>query len=234
MDFEKTIEAVDVLVQDMDEQERPLFFEHLRTAYPQEMGVVAVSGAEEELPAFETGEVVEAIETEAKGETWDVFEPPEAIERRERATRVTTALAEKFKRPESDFSVINSTNEAGENICAVALTATERLDLGDSSKTYDPKRNWNKVTAKDNDSRFIIKVDGQKVDTRESQNMQWLKAVAAANPEINEWVWRTGEKEKADRDGAPLASLCVGQADASQYYRPSDYWSTGFRPVVVI
>ena len=202
--------------------ERAGYFEHLRELYPQELGAAAVSGVEE-LPALETSEVVEETETEAEGETRDVHESPEALERRERAVRVTTALAEKFQRLNRTSPVINAANEAGENVCAVALTATERLDLGDPSKTYDAKRNWNKVIAEDNDPRFIIEVDGQKVDTRESQNMQWLKAVAAANPDINEWVWRTGEKERADRYGAPIAGLSGGQADADRHYRSDDY-----------
>ena len=157
-----------------------------------------------------------------------------SAEQKERAVATTTALAEKFGRDEADFSVVKSVNEAGEAVFAVALTATDKIDLGDPAKTYDSKRNWNKGIAKDDDPRFIIEVEGNKIDTRNSIDMKWLKVVAAANPKIREWVWRFGEKHLAVRGLAPIAYLRDGRADPGRDYRAGGHWDVGFRPVVVI
>jgi hypothetical protein len=187
------------------------------------------------LPQFAGANVVAATtQAEAEPEAERSIFDQLTAEQQERATAATAAQAEKFDRKESDFSVVKSTNEAGESIFAVALTATESLDLGNPKKAYDSKRNWDKVTTKDNDARFIIEVEGQKVDTRDKQDMQWLSVVAAANPEINEYVWRTGEQDLAGRDVAPIADLDAGQAYPDPFRRSFDDWCIGFRPVVVI
>lgn len=195
---------------------------------PQFTGASAVAAA----TRTKKGPEAETTRPETKA-AYDIFDELTS-EQKERAATATTALAEKFSREKSDFTVVKSTNETGEDIFAVALTATERLDLGDTSKAADAKRSWNNITAKDNDPRFIIKVGGQKIDTREAQNMQWLQAIVAANPDIGEWVWRTGEQEEAGSIAAPVACLVGGHAYASWGRRSDGSRSAAFRPIIVI
>lgn len=192
---------------------------------PQFAGAGAVGAA---MTAEAEPEVESESPAEALTDTFDTLTP----EQQERATSLMVVLAEKFGRNESDFSVVKSVNERGEDIFAVALTATEGIDLGDPDKSYDPKRNWDNTTAED--SQFIVEVDGNKIDTRTPIDGELLKAVAAINPEINEWVWRTGEQDKAGGRDAPIAGLYDGQVGLCQYYRGGDGWSGRFRPAVVI
>lgn len=118
----------------------------------------------------------------------------------------------------------------------VAYAGTKRLDHGNPDKNYDQARSWNAVMSNDekNVAKHTIDIDGQQIDTRKSTTLAVLKQVAASNPEISEWAWRTGEPELADRDDAPLASLGDGRVGGRQGYRDGDGGRIGLRPAVEI
>lgn len=147
--------------------------------------------------------------------------------------KICTALSKKFNCDKSDFSIVHY-KKVDKVISAVVLTATEGVDLGNLDKAHDSKRSWNKLMAKDDDRRFIIEVDGKEIDTREPIDGELLKAVDATNPEISEWIWRTGEKDKAGRDLAPIARLNEGEVRQYWVARSYDYRNFRFRPAVVL
>lgn len=151
-------------------------------------------------------------------------------EKQERARKETAALAEKFNRPPSDFSVIRYVNEAGKEVTRVALTATEGHDLGDPEKVYDSKRNWDETLKQQKDGQFVFEVDGEQIDSLADSDSQYLEAVAAANPKINEAAWRIAEKHKADRHYAPFADLSDGRVYVYQDYRSYDRRYLRVRP----
>lgn len=210
MNLKREITEMDALLRSMNPNELADEFDHLRGEFPQEFGNAAF------------------------GAVIDIESEPEAInpERAEKAAAITAALAEKFDRPESDFSVIKSVNKAGESIFDVALTATHGIEIGDQEKMYDSRRSENEMIAETYDPRFNIVVAGHRVDTRESTDLDLLRAIAAHNPEISEWVWRTGEPDKVDAEKAPVAYMHEGLAGATRISRANGLWFLKFRPSV--
>jgi hypothetical protein len=188
------------------------------TDIPQFAGANAVGAALEAETGSEATTTATDIEAEPPKIEVSVFDTL-TPEKQERARKETAALAEKYDRPVSDFSVISYVNEAGKEVICVALTATEGHDLGDPAKTWDPKRNWDETLKQQKDGQFVIEVDGEPIDSLEDVDGSYLEAVAAANPEIYEWGWRVGEKDKADRDVAPVAGLCGGRVDLGRSVR---------------
>jgi len=155
-------------------------------------------------------------------------------EKQQRVCDVIEALGDTFNRDYRDFSVVKLANEVGDTVYAVALTSTARLDLGDQDKTYDSKRNWNDGIAEDDDPRFTIEVNGERIDTRSAITIESSKVVAATNREIDEWIWLFGQKAEADTIGAPMARIQGGQAFLCTGKRMAGSWGIGFRPIVVI
>ena len=152
----------------------------------------------------------------------------------EHAEHITEALAAQFARSGSDFAVINFTDHLGKNRLAVALIADEGIDVGEAGKTWDKRRSWDKIMARKEEGYFKLRLDGREIDVLEHVDGSLLMAIAAINPKINEWVWRTGEKEKATDEGAPIALLSMGRAILDLDFRSDDYKNTRIRPTIVL
>ena len=190
-------------------------------------------------------------ETEEKPNPWSEIDPTKL----EKARKAQEALANKYEhlgaKPEDFIPVFTKSDledvdgkpvrDKKGNIIqvdhtTVAYAGTKRLDLGNPVKNYDPARSWNTVMSNDekNVAMHTIDIDGQQIDTRKSTTLAVLKQVAASNPEIYEWAWRTGEPELAGRGSAPIASLGDGRVYDFQVGRGSDGDVIGLRPAVEI
>jgi len=159
-----------------------------------------------------------------------------SAEQKQYAESARTALSVEFQRHVGEFDLIKTENpeDPAKAQILLALTATQRLDLGDPALSYDPKRSWYGIMgARNNPERRVI-IDGKRTDVYATQTLAVLNAIAKANPEINEWVWCTGEPERADFDYGPVVHLSGGRASVSQNSRGSGSAALGFRPAVVI
>jgi hypothetical protein len=165
-------------------------------------------------------------------------------EQQARAADAVEALGDKYNRDYRDFSVVKLAYKKGEDVFAVVLTATKGIDLGNPKLRHDPKRGWDKLVAEADDSRFIVVVGGEKFDTRSPINGKLLKAVAKANPKIEEWAWCAGERHRANRLFAPITRMSSGLVGQSTNGGPATFggWCVRgadgryirFRPAVVI
>lgn len=230
---DKAFEAVDTLVAGMDAAEQSLFFEHLRDTYPQQLGPVAVNGAQAETAS-------------GQNETLSL-----TAEQQEKATKLSAAMAEKFDVRAEDFSVLRTTAEDGSEQLIVAYTAGNGIDLGNPKKDYDEKRSWNSIFDKKNDKNFMVTVGRKKYDTRTGMTEAAYDAfiadakargvdplpdspqLADQNGEVWTDTWQTGED--ADRGVAPFGYVRKGgrvgrdrrpRGDVGRVHR--------FRPAVVI
>jgi len=179
----------------------------------------------------ETGQA-EQVELE-KPNLWD----KQSKEQRIYVEEAKIALSKEFGEVvASGLALIKVENEQDPNdpILMLAYTATDLLDLGDPSKTYDPKRNWDTIMGEGNNNKRMIEINGEQIDLYANQTLATLSAIANANPEISEWVWRTGEAELVHQSCAPIASVFVGWANDRQKDGAFDYVGIGFRPAVVI
>jgi len=185
---------------------------------------------------------------EAKAET-SVFDQLSA-EQQEKATKLTTAMAEKFGVSKEDFSVLRTTAEDGSDRFTLAYTAGNGLDMANSKEDYDPRRSWNGLFDKKADKNFMIEVDGQKIDSRTGMTEAAYDAFIAdakargdkslpdSQPLANEngelWTatWLTGEK--AARGHARVADVRVDRVSADWYDRGDGGRVRRFRPAVVI
>ncbi len=163
----------------------------------------------------------EQPETE-KPNPWDLLSPEQTTSAKE----VIKELAGKFNRDEAEFDLVQSiiVNEFDEleDVFKIMHTATKGIDLGNPNREFDPKRNWGGSLKKTRELELsgITLADAQ--------------ALAMTNPEINEWVWLTGEENRADRSNAPIAGVNGLHADRDMLGREYDYRSITFRPAVVI
>ena len=149
-------------------------------------------------------------------------------EQRAKAEQEITRLAGEFERPEDEFDlIISKIVDENDNVIAdvfkVMHTATKGIDLGNNpNKDYDPKRNWDSSVAETK----RLNLSGITLED--------AAALAAVNPEINEWVWLTGEAKRADRRSAPVAYVYESQTGRGMRDRQIDYRYVAFRPAVVI
>lgn len=147
--------------------------------------------------------------------TWEQSLTVLPAERRSEFVADREALAKEYKRPESDFSLITTSREVdGEvkDFATVVLGTTKGIDLGDPRKIFDKKRNWNNIDPTKPNEQFMVKVNGQEVDTREGLTLEVMRELTARNPEINEWVWETGRPELAGDHSAPIVRARGGVA----------------------
>ena len=143
-----------------------------------------------------------------------------------KAKQEITRLAGEFNRDEAEFDLVQSriVNELYElkDVFKIMHTATKGIDLGNPNKEFDPKRNW----------------DGSLKKTRELElsgiTLADAQALAMTNPEINEWVWLTGEKDRAVRYHAPVAYVAGSRAFRRMSDREDVSRVITFRPAVVI
>jgi hypothetical protein len=157
-----------------------------------------------------------------KNDTWKLLTP----EQRAKAKQEITRLAGEFNRDEAEFDLVQSriVNELYElkDVFKIMHTATKGIDLGNPNKEFDPKRNW----------------DGSLKKTRELElsgiTLADAQALAMTNPEINEWVWLTGEKDRAVRYHAPVAYVAGSRAFRRMSDREDVSRVITFRPAVVI
>lgn len=163
---------------------------------------------------------------------------PEQLRKTEAARTAMAVQFEYLGARAEDFKLIMHavTDEKGEKYNRVTLifAADKGLDLGDPKKSYDPKRSWNGLTDTINGDNFTVDVDGHKFDTRSSTDLALLEELAKTNPQIYEWIWRTGEPEKADAELAPFAYLESGDANCGMSVRRSSGRGRAFRPAVII
>jgi hypothetical protein len=190
-------------------------------ALSQETGVTFLNPLEEV-------ETQDALGTEQpapeKIDIWKLLTP----EQRAKAKQEITRLAGEFKRPEDEFDlIISKIVDENDNVIAdvfkVMHTATKGIDLGNNpKKDYDPKRNWDSSVAETK----RLNLSGITLED--------AVALAAANPEINEWVWLTGEAKRAGRVSAPIAVVDGSRARRSLCVRQGSSRRIAFRPAVVI
>jgi hypothetical protein len=190
-------------------------------ALSQETGVTFLNPLEEV-------ETQDALGTEQpapeKIDIWKLLTP----EQRAKAKREITRLAGEFGRDKTEFDLIMSkiVDQDGNEIAPVLKvihTATKGIDLGNNpNKDYDPKRNWGNSVAETK----RLNLSGITLED--------AAALAAVNPEINEWVWLTGEAKRADRRSAPVAYVYESQTGRGMRDRQIDYRYVAFRPAVVI
>jgi hypothetical protein len=131
----------------------------------------------------------------------------------------------------TDFRVVK-TGEVENPTYTVMYAATNRLVLGDPKQTFDPARSWSGIKGGKPNEAMEFDVNGIVIDVRSAQTYDRLAAVSKENPEINEWVWRSGESQLADGNVAPAFSLLDGQADGYVVHRDNDDDGLGFRPAV--
>lgn len=149
----------------------------------------------------------------------------------EKAGLAKHALAEKFSRDIEDFSMIGEINEDGDPRIIVALTATGGIDLGLDGGTADETRGWNYASEPD-DPRFIIDINGKKIDTRKDINEQTLRMLAEFNKEICETVWDTNSEE----DGRWALKFIIYKGRVTRDWEKANYGLSDmrFRPVIQI
>lgn len=159
-----------------------------------------------------------------KNDTWKLLTP----EQRAKAKQEITRLAGEFERPEDEFDlimskIVNKNGKVTADVFKVMHTATKGIDLGNNpKKDYDPKRNWDSSVAETK----RLNLSGITLED--------AAALAAANPEINEWVWLTGEAKRAGRRSAPIAVVSGSHAYCYMDVRRYDRRYIAFRPAVVI
>ena len=158
-------------------------------------------------------------------------------EKAEKAEAAITAMAEKYGRPESDFSLVMTHRETyggkEEPVFTVIMTATDSIDLGKPGE-YDKKRSWNAIDPTKKKKAFNLEISEEAIDTRKAETLEALAEVAKINPEINEWVWETGRPDLTDAVYAPIVYVYAGQAGRSRGGRDSDDLHYRFRPAVEI
>jgi len=172
---------------------------------------------------LEAGSNTETPDAESKkNDAWEHLSPEQTAKAEEEIIR----LAKEWKRDKTDFGLIKSSvvDKEGNEIAVfkVVLTSTEAIDLGNPEQDRDPERNW------DNTVETVEKFG------LSGLTLQDARELARTNPEIREWLWRTGQPELAGRGLAPLASVSDGQALGYQSVSAYDYDGIGFRPAVVI
>ena len=159
-----------------------------------------------------------------KNDTWKLLTPEQGTKAKQEITR----LAGEFERPEDEFDlIISKIVDENDNVIAdvfkVMHTATKGIDLSNNpNKDYDPRRNWDSSVAETK----RLNLSGITLED--------AAALAAANPEINEWVWLTGEAKRADRRSAPIAYVYESLTGRGMRHRQIDYPYVAFRPAVVI
>ena len=159
-----------------------------------------------------------------KNDTWKLLTPEQGTKAEQEITR----LAGEFERPEDEFDLIISkiVDKNGKPIAdvfKVMHTATKGIDLSNNpNKEFDAKRNW---------TNSVVETDLRNLS---GVTLEDAAALAAANPEIYEWVWLTGEAKRAGRNYAPIALVNESLADRFMYGREYDYRNVTFRPAVVI
>ncbi len=228
VDIKNTFEAVDVLISGMDYVERAEFFDHIRGAYPDEFGTSALENTVE----------VETLDEpfEERVDVISMLSPEQA----ERANKLKSAMAEKFRVDAADFSVLATEAETGEKLFCVAYTAGNGIYKG----------SWNKIMGNETTKDFVVEIDGQKFDTRTGMTLDVYAAMverARANDEIlpdsrqlseengQVWTWTLRTGEQAVVLNAPRASVLE---DDSVYGGWCDGGDGGgavrFRPAAVL
>lgn len=119
------------------------------------------------------------------------FELPLTPEQKQKAAQVKTAMAEKFGREETDFSVIRTVDEDGNDHYSVALISTKGVDFPPKPKKLSQKRlySYQDIVADPEDERFIIEVDGAQIDTREAVTDSAILQLIKLNPKIKGYIW---------------------------------------------
>jgi len=170
-------------------------------------------------------------------------------EQQEKATKVIGVMAEQFGVSAEDFSVLRVSGENGDEQLVVAHTAGNGIDLGDPKKDYDPTRSWNSIFDKKNAKNFMIKIDGQTLDTRSGMTEATYRAFIAVaeargemlpdsrplskqNGEVWTATWLTGED--ADRGDAVIARVVGGQVYVYWRHRGRGRRALRVRPAVVL
>ncbi len=167
-------------------------------------------------------------------------------EQQEKATKLATAMAEKYGVDAKDFSVVTVEAKNGEKTRTLLYTGKNGVDLGDPSQDFDTKRSWSSIFDEKNTQNFMVEVDGKQVDTRMGMTSGAYNAMIAdakargidplpdseKTGDIWTYTWLTGEQ--AGYVDAPVADVDGGQVNEIRGLRGRDYRDVRFRPAVVI
>ncbi len=220
----------------MDAKEGLVVFEAVLNQIPREQRGEFASGINGLLTEIGAAALDGANEVgEASVDVMSLLTP----EQQEKASKLTSAMAEKFGVDQKDFSVLTTETETGEQKFTVAYTAGNGIHKG----------SWNNIFNKKNAQDFMIEIDGKKVDTRTGMTLDAYKAMidkarttealpdspqlAGENGQPWTWTLRTGEE--ADGFYAPSAfANSDGYVDANWNGRDRGDDGVRFRPAVVL
>lgn len=141
-------------------------------------------------------EVAEFAAAESELDPWLCLQKDEQLF----ANRVIFAMAERWGLDETDFSLVKTSDELGNDTFSVVYSADNGIDLANSRGDYDRRRNWSKTLLYYSGSTFhseaeirydSIELNGQTIDTQTGSTDAVLYALARLNPNIkDERVWR--------------------------------------------
>lgn len=154
------------------------------------------------------------------------------------AQDVIDALAQKYEKcgaTVEDFELVGDT---------VMYTAVSGLELGDPREARDEKRSWDSIMADPEDERFVMEINGRKVDTRQGMTRElyeaFVKAKKDAGAELPDSQANTLDNgvqtfltgEEASTSFAPSARVRGGSVDVRWVLCGSDFRGFRFRPSV--
>ncbi len=157
---------------------------------------------------------------------------------RETAQATRTALADKYKRPVTDFSLVTTNISNGDNVEAktvVVLSSTNGIDLAKTSDTYHDLRKWNHVNPDIDNQDFMVKVEGVEADERLGLTLEVMQVLATHNNIIDERIWETGRPDLYTPPiEAPILYVGNGQVTRSVDLPGRDNIGIVYRPAVII
>ena len=220
-------EAISAIVNTVPTEYRPELFGLLKETYPQGLGSIAMETAQ-----------LEPVPTVL---TWEQQLEKLSPERRIAAGATREVLVKKYESygyGADDFSLIPATraNKDGqvEETFAVALSATQAVDLSNRSKIYDKKRSWDSIDPTKANKQFMVTVNGKEFDERKGVTLEAMRELTALNPEINEWIWETGRPDLTVEHSAPIVRADAGYAYRVRVSRDYDIDDIVLRPIVVL